>query len=307
MIATYTTGCNQAHKFIDDYRKWFVCPMFATFNMRVRGIGKKGLFGFEPSKTFIEGGKHHTFWLVRLNESYYAWAFRWGGSAMPHDILELVSKRLLPEHLKTGAVDLEILEPWSQETIGEFARRHWRNQWHQTFSWSPPRCDSALLWEAMLHVGWAESTVLDIGCNYGYHSFRASQAGAHVVGFDKDPGAVAIAENINDHIEMQDVRFVDADPGGAFDHILYLSVHHQWDPGYDRLAGYLDTLRSRAKRSVFVELILPPMFGGKRSEQTVDAIVGGTPLLRYQHRVRGVRKLYEVSPRTPTTPQKAAP
>ena len=143
------------------------------------------------------------------------------------------------------------------------------------------------------HALWGGRTVLDIGCANGAHCFLASKAGAQVVGFEPDVPAREKARFINDHIEMQDVAFVGTDPGGRFDVILYLSVHHQWDEGYSRLRERIQELRERARGALFVELIVPDL-KQTRDPKWIDAQLGGETLLQYKHKVRRVRRIYKV-------------
>ena len=94
----------------------------------------------------------------------------------------------------------------------------------------------------------------------------------------------------------QDVDFVNLAPFNVtfFDVILYLSVHHQPDPSYANLEKKIKEYRKRARKHLFVELIMPPVFPqhGEFTEAEIDKIVGGEILVRYKHAVRGHRKIY---------------
>lgn len=303
MIGRYRTGCGLAHKLNHQYSKWFSCPMQSTFNLVVEGMPSKGILAFTSAKVVPdptidskvpEDERCHRFWLLRLNGKYYAWAYRWTGTAQSTSDLELVSKRLLPDSLKTGGIEVEVLERWPDDDIKSWSEKEWMNKWHQTFPWSPVKVDSSVQWDAINHVPWSEHTILDIGSNFGYHCFRASREGAVVKGFDTSTKAIEIARIINDHIDQDDVEFFLEDPGGTYDYIFYFSVQHQWDPKYDQLDEYLNELKERCKKSMFVELKAPPGYGGGRRAEEIDRIAGGKLLKSYQHKVGGIRRIYQI-------------
>ena len=288
MIITghFASGQGDAHRNMGDLTPYFNCPVVGTFNVKT----DTPIDLFKPAIDDRENGRR--FWLVRLDGEHYAWAYRWRDSAMPLDRWELVSKSRLPEHLRDGDLDIEVLEPLGTEQVRAWARR--QDYWFQSFPWSPQRADSELIWRTVAdRADWSGRTVLDIGCHYGYHSFRASKAGARVTGMDLDHRPIETARFINDHIVMQDVQFGTVDEeDSVYDVILYFSVHHQFDPKYDMLAHKLSELRARARQKVFVELILD-MRGMPRFSE-IDATVGGTTLHTYQHRVRHTRRIYEL-------------
>jgi len=126
---------------------------------------------------------------------------------------------------------------------------------------------------------------------HGYHSFQAWRRGASVCAYEPDAEARGAAEFIGRHIEMEDVEFFSEPPPDGFqaDVVLYLSVHHQHDPDYRTLEAAVRRLKTMASEALFIELILPPMFG---AGVDVDAAVGGKVLRTYRHRVRGERRIY---------------
>jgi SAM-dependent methyltransferase len=252
MRGHYVSGCGRAHKHVADLAPYFNCPMFGTFNVQADAP----ITDFRP---YIDDAEHgRRFWLVRLNGTEMAWAYRWAKSRQPETRLELVSKAPLPDSLKEGGLDIEVLEQFPIGKILAWAKR--QSYWFQSFPWSPQRADSALVWRTIQpHADWSGKTVLDIGCHYGFHCFEASKAGARVTGFDTDPRPIETARIINDHIEMQDVTFTVECPPDTFDVIMYLSVQHQWDAAYRELESKLAELRSRARDKVFVELIAPDL------------------------------------------------
>lgn len=291
----YVKGINRAHQFGDVYRSAFGCPMVATFNVQADGSVRDA----KPTKTMNltwpnEEPKMVWFWLCQIN-GYWAWAMRWDGTQMPKDRIEFISKRPLPEHLKSEPLTIEVFERWPITKIHDWASKKY--QW-QGFSWlSHQRVDSQGAWETIEpHANWSGAEVLDIGSHYGYHSFRASEAGASVIAVEPDDKTRAVGEIIAKYIEMQDVEFK------AFTHSnsqssdisLYLSVQHQWDPDYEHLAEKITGLIKHTKNTLFVEVILPPMFGKALSCEDVDKMVGGQILKTYKHRNRGIRRIYKV-------------
>jgi len=286
----YTRGAGKASLNCgSQYVKVFNCPMIGTFNVRV----SFDVLKLKPS--IVAFGGHHRYYLVRLNDRYYGWAVRWNGSRLPGTHLEILTKRRLPDSLKipNEPLKVEVLEPWTKDKT-----RTWASGVHffQTFDWTPPErraANSGLIWDTISkNVEFSKSDVLDIGANFGYHAFRASKAGASVVGQDRAP-VIRTARLINDRIESQDVVFVEETPRRTFDYIFYLSVHHQIDAEYARLDATLNDLRTRARLYLFVELISPPI-SGAMTEKDVDKIVGSEPLLRYRHNVRRTRAIYRV-------------
>ncbi len=280
----YVTGCGRAHKFGEVYRTFFNCPMVATFNVEA----DSDLPGGGTPHKHPSGGISRT-WLVKINGEHYAWAYRSPNTKQPLTLWELVSKQPLRESLKDGELQLEVLDRYTEPRIAEWVRKHWTRAWHQSFEWAKKlSADSQLVWNTMEpHAHWSGARVMDFGTGWGYHAQKASHAGASVVGVELD---TTIAREINDHIEMGDVQFVEKDPGGPFDVIIYTSVHHQLDEKYERLATCLDAYRERCK-TLLVELIRPPMFGTE--ERLKAATVDAQHLLTYKHRIRGVRSIYK--------------
>jgi len=287
MIGHYVTGNDKAHLYTPTYEHYFNCPIIGTFNVKIDGR----INDYRPC-IVDEQELDRRFWVVRINDKYFAWAVRWRGSKMPYNIIELVSKMPLPDDLKEGDLSIEVLEPLIGAELQKWISQ--QTYWFQSFSWSPQRADSALVWNAVKdHVDWSGKTLLDIGGANGAHCFPPSRLGARVTCFEPDTPAREKGMFINDHIEMCDVTFCDADSDGVFDVIFYFSVHHQWDEAYSHLAETLAQFKNRAREKVFVELIVPDLTN-KLTELQIDAIVGGQPLLTYRHKVRRVRRIYEL-------------
>jgi len=292
ILAKYITGSNHAHCSNNVYKKRvFKCPMYGTFNVKL-------LTDFDITKyNYAYACQRTKYWLVKIRkenakESYYGWVVKWDKSGMSKNTLEIISKRLLPDFLKEGIIEIcEVCEKWSDQTRDNWAKNIY---WWQTFDWSPKkRADSKMLWDSINIINWSGLSVLDIGSHYGYMSFKASKEGALVTGVEKNQTAVDKSKIINDHIEMCDVEFykpiIKMD---NYDVILDLSVYHQIDPDYKHLYSHVEGLKKIVNKCLFIELIMPPMFGKDYKEVDIDKIVGGKILKRYQHKVRGIRKIY---------------
>jgi hypothetical protein len=208
----------------------------------------------------------------------------------------VLTRRRLPDCLKQGELDVVIPERWPEDQVQRWAAKQY---WFQTFPFSPkPRADSQLVWDKINVVDWRGQIVYDVGCHYGFFSFEASKLGAAVQGFDNNRSSLVMAKTIRDHIVMQDVNFsyrnsVDFSPN-CCDTMLYLSVHHQVDPTYERLLETVDTLKRAIRENLFVELIVPPTFpkSSRLTERDIDDIMDCAVLHRYRHAVRGTRKIY---------------
>lgn len=294
----YTQGCNRAHQFSEVYRPAFGCPMVATFNVQL----DSPITDAKPAKTMNltwpdEEPKPVTFWLCQIN-GHWAWAMRWEGTRMPETHVEFISRHPLPERLKEEPLEIEVFERWSDEKIRDWGHKEY--QW-QGFPWLlNQRVDSEKVWKIIEpHADWVGASALDVGSHYGYHSFRASKLGAFVTAIEPNDRARAGGELIARHIEMQDVQFEKSIPVSSqnSDITLYLSVHHQWDPTYHHLTDKVRELLRHTRKVLFVEFILPPLFGKTYSPEAVDGMIGGQVLKTYQHRLRGNRRIYMVEGR----------
>jgi len=283
----WTPGIGKAHLNADFWSEPFNCRMVGTFNIKTC----LNLENFSPA--FVNYKKAHKFWLVRLNDERYGWAMRWTGSKMAPTTFEIISKTPFPESYRQGNLKIEVLEKWPDENIKRWASRI---HFFQTFEWGPQEANSKMVWDAVNHVSWPEKTVLDIGCNFGFHAFQASRAGARVTGWDANPNVLPVARTINDHIEMSDVIFLTGrfpSDSQKWDIIFCFSVIHQGDPKYTGLQTTCQGLKKAAREKVFLELIVPAL-QGNLGEAEIDKIVGGRPLLKYRHHVRCERKIYEL-------------
>uniref|UniRef100_A0A6M3J0R7 Putative methyltransferase n=1 Tax=viral metagenome TaxID=1070528 RepID=A0A6M3J0R7_9ZZZZ len=309
---TYTTGCGSARKVVEKSpRSDMIAAILGThvvgtFNLKV--TKKVANIGFATTKP------RHGFWyhkgriipmgyyLGRLThqykESVMVWVLSWHPFvATKHNAkcasIEIVSRRPIPDCFKDGSLlRLEMFSPWDKPAIDAW----WPKQpfkWFQSFPWGPQRADGTKVWNAMYKwADWSKSTVLDVGCNTGWYSFQAAKHGSAVYGYDSVPERVRAATTIGEHIENIDVDFGAEDPGGNFDVILYLSVHHQIDKTYLDLADTLTRYKKRCK-TIFLELIVPPPHNSM-SPGAVKDIVGGEILLEYEHAVRCHRVLWLV-------------
>ena len=293
MQGTFVRGIGNAHKMDEVYSDVFNCRMYGTFNIYIKTI--KSVENFKPvmevSHKRFPKRKH---WLVKVKKGddyRYGWAVRWADSKQNPRILELLSKRKFPESFKEGKLEVTVLKRWTEAQIKSWTKQQ---HWFQTYDWLPnTHADSQKSWDEINIIDWSGKSVLDIGCHQGYHSMKMSQAGAYVIGFEPNDCSRGNAIIVNDSIEMSDVHFRKIDHGETYDVITYLSVHHQPDPSYKNLKVTIDKLKSRARETLFVELILPPMFGNTMTEEEIDKLVDGKALLTYKHNVRGTRKIYQ--------------
>jgi hypothetical protein len=290
MEGIYVVGQGKAHGCFHQHQSIFNCDVCGTFNIK---LNDGQIIEFEPTLT----SEHNNYWFIKISKDkmdYFGWAVRGKKSNQKHNIIELVTKQLLPDSLKEDKLAVIPLEKWDEKQI-----RIWSEEkyWFQTFSFSPKqRADSEYVWNIINKIKWKNLSVFDIGSHYGFFSFKASKAGASVLGVEPNKSSIKCASTIRDHIIQQDVNFVRQDPypSKKYDVILFLSVFHQIDPTYKDLEKQMNDLKSRTIKHLFVELIMPPMFpqGSNIGEEEIDRIVGGQILDRYTHKVRGDRKIY---------------
>jgi SAM-dependent methyltransferase len=290
LIGYFVRGQNKAHLCCNPHTTVFGCKMYGTFNIVFDG----SLLDYAPSIVTQE----KSYWFVKISQNSverFGWAIRDHTSHQSLSKLEILTKNLLSDDFKTGPLEVIIFQKWNEKEIKDWAKEQY---WFQTFPFSPKkRADSELLWNTINNISWSGKKVLDIGSHYGYLSFKASELGAQVIGFEPNKSSQNNAEIIRDNIIHQDVTFVKDDPGGEFDIILFLSIMQQIDKNYKNLKQKINELKNRTKEHLFVELILPPVFPVDNSltEEDIDKIVDAEILLKYKHKVRGDRKVYKWS------------
>ena len=293
LTGRHQKGDGKAHEFVANHDGVFDCRMVGTFNIRLDG----SLLDWPATRDY-DGERY---WLLRLEAgglTRYGWAYRWPRSNMNRHIAEVLTKHPLSQPFMENEIRITLPLRWQDDYVHKWAARRY---WFQTFPWTEHvrKSDSARVWKAINTIQWPGLTVLDYGCHTGFFCFRASLSGADVVGYDISTGTIEAARQINDHIEQQDCVFTDTLPTEQFDVILYLSVHHQRDSTYDWLEAEIERLKRQARKHLFVELhVVPdhstPPVVPKMPEGEIDRIVGGRILDRYQHRLRGTRKIYQV-------------
>jgi len=288
MRGEYVNGRNKAHTLCHVHESVFNTQMFGTFNVQVVGLR---ILQKKPSIRLLK----KDYWFLSIskdNDTQYGWAIRDHTSKQRQSTIEILTKKILPTNFKINPIEINIFEPWNSTRIKEWAKDKY---WFQGFTFAPvQKADSALVWNTIKGtVDWSNQAVLDIGCHYGYFSFEASKKGARVIGVDNNCDSLRMAKTIRDNITQQDIDFCRPFKyaGKSTDIVMYLSVHHQIDPTYTDLENTIANLKYIARKYVFVELIMPPMFG-ETTEKEIDSIVGGTILKRYKHKVRGNRKVY---------------
>jgi len=292
-VGHYIRGAGHAHTCNRLHDAVFNCRMIGTFNILLHGCN---ITDFKPTiSTDVK-----QYWFVKIakagnsGQCCFGWAIRDYSSHQRFNVIEVLTKTLIPDSFKNCQLNVSILGKWDENTIKKWAGDQY---WFQTFPFTPsPKANSAHLWKKINIIKWGGMSVLDIGCHYGFFSFKASEKGAQVTGFEPNKTSIKCARTIRDNIIQQDVRFVNKMPKGKFDVVLYLSVYHQIDPLYVKLKEKIAYLKNIAKKHLFVELILPPAFPTNKSltEHDIDKIVGGEVLDTYKHRVRGIRRIYHI-------------
>ena len=299
MIGRHIDGCGCTLEYaktnwgrIDLFDRVFNCQMIGTFNIKT-----KEAFDFNHyTPSFVDGKYSFYHCKIETDTDYeYGWIFKWVGSKMPKNIIEVYFKKKIPESFKGKELTITISEMWDKDRINEWAKDKY---WFQTFDWaedSYKRCDSKMIWDLMSKDDYRNKTVLDFGCHYGYYAMKASKAGATVTGIDKLDTCRDHFKTINDHIELSDVKFIQNDiyPEEHFDYIFELSVYHWIDEPYDKLQFHVEILKSKCD-VLYLELINPAL-SGKLTEKQIDKIVGGEVLIKYKHKIRGTRTLYRIS------------
>lgn len=288
MEGKHVKGQNKAHKCCRPHTDVFNCEMFGTFNVKL----KSGTIDeFQPS-IVTEKANYYFLSLRKGRHTYFGWAIRDHTSNQGTSVLEVITKERLSDIFTKESFAVVIYEKWDEAQIQGWAKNQY---WFQTFPFSSKkRADSEMLWNKINIVSWKGMKVIDIGSHYGYFSFKASELGAIVTGFEPNKESFRCACEIRGNIIQQDINFVRNDPGKVFDITMYLSVHHQIDPGYIKLENRIKQLKNRTKKHLFVELILPPMFPHNRTctEQQVDEMVKMRTICTYKHAVRGMRRVY---------------
>jgi len=295
-VGHYITGVGRASKpsNLRPHVKVFGCPMYGTFNVSIHGL-------VVPSWpiTIDNNGKQYRFVVLRRckgGPEYCGWAIRDASSKQRLSTLEVLTKTLLPEEMKDSEIIVRLPQLWTSQEIQQWAKNQY---WFQTFEFTPSqKADSKLVWKTINRIDWSQLKVIDFGCHYGYMSLHASECGASVTGVDKNARSLRAARVIRNHIIQQDVTYATVSFMSLpqCDVILYLSIHHQIDPTYKTLSRTIVRLKEKARKHIFLELILPPTFPQRNTmtEVQIDKVVGGEILLRYKHRVRGYRKVYHI-------------
>jgi len=293
MIGKHVKGAGKAGLQLQKHTHVFNASMVGTYNVRSMGARIRD---YSPSIVLPVS----SYWFVEIEkggESWFGWAVRDHTSKQRQNTFEVLTKKPLPvEKLAGRTFNFFIHEKWDAAKTETWASHQY---WFQTFPFSPEkRADSEFLWKTINKIKWSGLRVLDIGCHYGYMSFEASKLGATVTGYEPNKTSLQAARTIQKNIIQQDVCFTGdfEKTEQYYDVILYLSVHHQIDPSYANLKEKIETLKSRVSKCLFVELILPPVFpkGGSMSENDIDECVGGKVITTYKHRVRGMRRVYQV-------------
>lgn len=115
----------------------------------------------------------------------------------------------------------------------------------------------------------AGKTVLDVGCNAGFYTFRMAERGARVTGIDHDGRYLAqarfAADVLGHEVELRQMEAYDVGAlGRGFDFVIFMGVfYHLRHPllALDRLAALV------GERMVFQSLVRGPEWGGGPLEE----------------------------------------
>lgn len=310
----YTRGAGNANKACSTDRRQrhfmetFNCKMIGTFNLRINTSVHNEEIGL-PCRTGLDKTVIFNYWLVKLTtinkKTFYAYMLRWEGSSMRLDNLELVSKQKIPSEFKNDILTVEIYTRWDEPRIRSWVNSlETRDRFQGHLHDNMKRSDSTYVWGLFKKLGYSGKTVLDIGCNTGFYSFRAASLGAIVTAIDKNAHSLKIARTIQEQIEMSDVQFYNTEQfkwqglkkEDYYDYIFYLSVHHQIDPKYKNLKDTLKYLKKHCSK-LCLELIVPDLTNTKTEAEINEIItsIKGKKLSRYKHRVRKYRNVYLIS------------
>jgi len=259
--------------------------LLGTYNVEV--TEKEPFKGLLPGRV-IDGV---SYWPVSVN-GQLGWAMRWNGSKQPQNLLEIYSRTLLE---KKEHNEITIYGALKGTELVQFQHDAYKagHKWFQAHSWLLPqykRHDATIIVE---HLGDVRGLrILDFGSCEGQVAHALARAGAKVTATDKR--SAPLGEVISRHIECQDIEWIASDkvPEGMWDIVLSLSVWHQEDPRYTFLRDHLNQLRGRARQSVYVELMTPPLEG----KLDVDGLMkerGAEKIYTYPHKVRRRRTVYK--------------
>jgi len=308
---TYSKGLGKAHEAfeasrrVDNVAGCLGANMVGTFNVSVTRrryfalvAQMRGKTGFWLREDQLVPVRYHLCRICHTSGAErMAWIVDWRppvhGTKDKTYKMEVISRYPLDDSFKDGSrLKVLVYDPWDATRIAAWWPKVLK-KWFQSFDWGPKRSDDMAVWNAIFKWPmWTNSTVLDVGCNTGWYSFMAAKYGARVSGYDTNADFVKLARTIAGHIEYADVDFGTKDPGGTFDVIMYLSVHHCIDPEYIHLRKTVEQYKKRCKL-LFIELLCPPP-GHTVGRSFTENAVGGQELLSYTHAVRGHRVVWKV-------------
>jgi len=301
------SGCAKAQK---DMRRNTMQKLF--FNLLHEKV-QPGTFNVRISKAFDEGMPYavddtglRKFYRIDIIKPKFirVWLYRRENSRMTSKTLELISEVNLREYLKVKDNDEIVLEYtplWSKNRAVQFAKKV--GKWFQSFDFVPEeiqQSNSKKVWKAMALDDVRGKTVLDIGGRTGYYSIKLWELGAKPTLFERDKKSIEEARTIIKHINPANIdiikkSIISDESEKRYDIILYLSVHHQFDPTYAGLDEMVKKLAKRTKEMLFIELMLP--FKGHGSVEDAELVFSGyfsrvEKLISYNHKLRGVRHLW---------------
>ena len=154
------------------------------------------------------------------------------------DSLKIASKLYYDSHLNKYVTRAEVelflqsLKPFTIETLNKYLKGLSVDIWN----YQDIECikyigyaKSYLSWENLFNlVEWKDKTVVDIGCNTGYFTFKAEKEGAQVIGLDRENQYLIIANLIKEVIGSKVTlkNWSDGQPIPESDILLCLNVFH---------------------------------------------------------------------------------
>jgi len=305
--ATVRSGCNRA---INDMSRSVMQNMFfnllheyvypGTFNV----VSDTAINFGVPYVANAEGDRK--FYRIKIVEpvEVNAWAYRRDKSRMNPRVIEIISRHKLRDVLKVGDDDrIKIVynNIWDKNEIKHFING--QGKWFHCFDFLPQkmwRSNSNDVLHKMGLPNIAGKTVLDVGGHTGYYCIEMWKRGAIPTLLEKNRRTVAITKDIIEHIVPADVELIVGDVNTyqlnkKYDIVLYMSVHHQFDPTYKNLDSIINKLAEHTNETFYYEAIIPFKENGSVND-TTDILKKHFSkveyIFKYEHKLRGIRHLW---------------
>jgi SAM-dependent methyltransferase len=112
------------------------------------------------------------------------------------------------------------------------------------------------------HLDTGKGSVLDIGCNIGYFSFKATEQGMMVFGVEMNPFNITVCNAIKEANQIENCVFIKVIAGidflekmPSFDTIFHFSVFHHWVKNYGEQESkeMMKVLASKCNKTLIFE------------------------------------------------------